>query len=204
MTGEFLETTAGDFLAGMAASSRVRSAAAQAKLPERELRARLADLPPAPVLKLSGFDLIAEVKLRSPAVGQLKAAEVEDVGARVQALTQGRGVDAVIEMDFTANLGLYPACVRPGATIVVYGMGAAEATVPTYWFMRNRITLGFVFIYEIGEADRAAGLREMDALLREGVLQHTVGLRLPLADIARAHDLVEQGQVLGNVVLEIP
>ena len=128
----------------------------------------------------------------------------EDVGARVKALTQGRGVDAVIEMDFTANLGLYPACVRPGATIVVYGMGAGEATVPTYWFMRNRITLGFVFIYEIGEADRAAGLREMDALLRERALQHTVGLRLPLADIARAHDLVEQGQVLGNVVLEIP
>lgn len=128
----------------------------------------------------------------------------EDVGARVKALTGGRGVDAVIEMDLTANVGLYPACVRPGATIVVYGMGAMEATLPTWWFMRNRITLTFVFIYEIGEEDRAAGLRELDALLREGALQHTVALRLPLADIARAHDLVEHGTVLGNVVLDIP
>jgi indole-3-glycerol phosphate synthase len=34
-------------------------------------------------LKLSSFDLIAEVKLRSPAVGLLKAAADEDVGARV-------------------------------------------------------------------------------------------------------------------------
>ena len=41
-------------------------------------------------------------------------------------------------------------------------------------------------------------------LLAEGTLQHTVGLRLPLSDIARAHDLVEQGQVLGNVVLDLP
>ncbi len=76
-------SSAGDFLAGMAASSRARSVAAQAQLPERELRARLRELPPAPALKLSGFDLIAEVKLRSPAVGLLKAAAAEDVGARV-------------------------------------------------------------------------------------------------------------------------
>jgi indole-3-glycerol phosphate synthase len=75
--------SAGDFLAGMAASSRARSAAARERLPERELRARIADLPVAPPLKLSAFDLIAEVKLRSPAVGLLKAAADEDVGARV-------------------------------------------------------------------------------------------------------------------------
>ena len=74
---------AGDFLAGMAAASRARSAAAQAELPARELLARLKDLPRAPALKLSSFDLIAEVKLRSPAVGLLKAAADEDVGERV-------------------------------------------------------------------------------------------------------------------------
>jgi indole-3-glycerol phosphate synthase len=74
-----------DFLANMAASSRARSLAAQALLPERELRARLADLPAAPPLRLENFDLIAEVKLRSPAVGQLRAPADEDVGARVAA-----------------------------------------------------------------------------------------------------------------------
>jgi len=74
---------AGDFLAGMAAASRARSAAAQAELPARALLARVKDLPRAPALKLSSFDLIAEVKLRSPAVGLLKAAADEDVGERV-------------------------------------------------------------------------------------------------------------------------
>jgi indole-3-glycerol phosphate synthase len=74
---------AGDFLAGMAASSRARSMAAQAKLPERELRARLRDIGAAPALKLDDFDLIAEVKLRSPAVGLLKEAAAENVGERV-------------------------------------------------------------------------------------------------------------------------
>ena len=73
----------GDFLATMAQSSRERSATAQSALPERELRARIVDLPPAPALKSGAFDLIAEVKLRSPAVGLLKDAAEEDVGARV-------------------------------------------------------------------------------------------------------------------------
>jgi len=72
-----------DFLAGMAASSRARAREARARLPESELRARLAQAPSAAPLALSGrFDLIAEVKLRSPAAGQLRTLE-EDVGARV-------------------------------------------------------------------------------------------------------------------------
>jgi NADPH:quinone reductase len=128
----------------------------------------------------------------------------EDVGARVQQLTGGRGVDAVIEMDFTANARLYPACVRAGGTIVVYGMGQVEANLPTFWFMRNRITLKFVYVYEMEAAEREACLQELSALLRAGGLQHTVALRLPLAEIARAHDIVEQGRVTGNVVLDIP
>ena len=128
----------------------------------------------------------------------------EDVGQRVQALTEGRGVDAVIEMDFTANVRHYPACVRNGATVVVYGMGALEATVPTFWFMRNRIRIDHLFVYEMDAAERRQGLAEVDALVRTGALHHTVAARLPLAAIAQAHDLVEQGQVLGHVVLDIP
>jgi len=73
----------GDFLTNMAASSRARSLSAQAVTPARELRARIADLPAAPRLALNTFDLIAEVKLRSPAVGLLKSAADEDVGERV-------------------------------------------------------------------------------------------------------------------------
>lgn len=73
----------GDFLANMAASSRARSLSAQAVTPARELRARIADLPAAPRLSLNSFDLIAEVKLRSPAIGLLKAAADENVGERV-------------------------------------------------------------------------------------------------------------------------
>ena len=79
--------SAGDFLADMATSSRDRTEVARARVPASELRARLRDLPPAPRLRLSpqGFDLIAEMKLRSPAVGALREARHEDVTQRVLA-----------------------------------------------------------------------------------------------------------------------
>ena len=79
--------SAGDFLADMATSSRDRTEVARARVPASELRARLRDLPPAPRLRLSpqGFDLIAEMKLRSPAVGALGDARHEDVTQRVLA-----------------------------------------------------------------------------------------------------------------------
>lgn len=74
-----------DFLADMAVSSRARVDAAQRLLPEQELRARLRDLAPPPALRLSaeGFDLIAEMKLRSPAIGQLRSAANDDLEQRV-------------------------------------------------------------------------------------------------------------------------
>jgi indole-3-glycerol phosphate synthase len=77
-----------DFLAAMAASSHERVTQARAQRPEAEVRARAASAPPAPRLRLSGqFDLIAEVKLRSPAAGQLKQTD-EDIGARVTEYAQ--------------------------------------------------------------------------------------------------------------------
>lgn len=75
-----------DFLEQMAAGSRQRADAAKRASTEADLLARARALPPPPRLRRDpgGFDLIAELKLRSPAVGQLKAGD-EDVGARVTA-----------------------------------------------------------------------------------------------------------------------
>jgi indole-3-glycerol phosphate synthase len=75
-----------DFLEQMAAGSRQRADAAKRVRGESDLLARALASPPPPRLRRdpAGFDLIAEMKLRSPAVGQLKSGD-EDVGARVTA-----------------------------------------------------------------------------------------------------------------------
>ncbi|HMA11343.1 MAG TPA: indole-3-glycerol-phosphate synthase [Steroidobacteraceae bacterium] len=75
-----------DFLATMAASSHARVAEARKVHSDAELWRWAEASPPPPPLYLSpeGFDVIAEVKLRSPAVGQLRDSGDEDVVARVK------------------------------------------------------------------------------------------------------------------------
>src|SRR5450755_790313 len=74
-----------DFLKQMAARSRERVEAAMRLCPAARMfeaaRASVAPLPLVP--SVAGFDIIAELKLRSPAVGALRAPD-EDIGRRVR------------------------------------------------------------------------------------------------------------------------
>jgi|SRR5580658_8681321 indole-3-glycerol phosphate synthase len=74
-----------DFLRAMAQSSRERVTRARGRRGEAELQALARAAPAAPQLMLSdlGFDLIAEVKRRSPAVGQLDTVG-DDIAARAR------------------------------------------------------------------------------------------------------------------------
>jgi indole-3-glycerol phosphate synthase len=74
-----------DFLATMAASSQARVAEARRMQSDADLwRWAEASPPPPPLyLSLEGFDVIAEVKMSSPAVGKLRDSDAEDVVARV-------------------------------------------------------------------------------------------------------------------------
>jgi indole-3-glycerol phosphate synthase len=78
------------FLKEMAQSSLERVHKARALESEKELWQRASDLPQPPPLELSvsGFDLIAELKLRSPASGILRP-NTEDLVARVIAYAKG-------------------------------------------------------------------------------------------------------------------
>ena len=128
----------------------------------------------------------------------------ENVGEQVRALTDGHGVDAMIEVDLAANGSLLPHILHPHGRVIVYGTGAAEAALPVLWLMQNSAMLRLFLVYELEPADRTAGIAELETLLRAGKLTHAIGRRLPLGEIVAAHEMVEQGQIIGNVVLDIP
>lgn len=76
------------FLGRMAAASRERVRRARHAVSEGLLADRARAVAPAPPLKLGGFDVIAELKLRSPAAGGL-AAQDFDRGAQLAAYASG-------------------------------------------------------------------------------------------------------------------
>ena len=126
----------------------------------------------------------------------------EDVTERVRALTDGRGVDAVVEVDLAANVAMLPGVLRPNGKVVVYGSGQPVAQLPAFFCLLNAITVEFFLIYTIDAQARAQAVAGVNAALARG-LQHNVAVRYPLSEIVAAHELVESGRAGGNVVINI-
>lgn len=127
----------------------------------------------------------------------------EDVAARVLAETEGQGVDRVIEVDFGTNVALDQQVIKRDGDIVVYGSNALEIALPFVPSLVKNIRYRFFIVYNLNEADRAQGLAGITSMLKANQLTHNVAERVPLDRIAEAHELVEQGKVIGNVVVEI-
>jgi indole-3-glycerol phosphate synthase len=126
----------------MAASSRVRAEAAEAHRPAGPLAERVRHLPPPPALRLSpqGFDLIAEVKRRSPSAGNLAAGALK---IAAQARNYVRGGAAALSV-------LTEPVEFAGDLAHLKEVAAASATVPA---MRKDFLIS---PYQLLEA-RAAG-----------------------------------------------
>jgi NADPH:quinone reductase len=127
----------------------------------------------------------------------------DNVGERVMATTANQGVDAVIEVDFAANAKLMPRVLRPRGTVVIYGTGAVGAETPEMFFLRNAVTLRYIYVYELDAIERTAALRAITRALEHDALRTIVGKTFPLSETVAAHEAVEQGSVLGNVVIEL-
>jgi NADPH2:quinone reductase len=127
--------------------------------------------------------------------------KTENVGERVMALTKG-GVDAVIELDLTANAALLPSVLRPYGTLVVYGTGP-QVQFPGSFSLVNNITVKFMLVYELTTEARTRAIEDITRMMEAGRLMHNVAATFPLADIVKAHEAVEQGKAIGNVVMEI-
>ena len=124
---------------------------------------------------------------------------------RVRDLTGGRGVQGIVDMDFSTTASLVgEGALAPHGTVVCFGSNvAADHAVPFRTLLFTTISLQFFLIYDLTAEERAHAIRHVSALLDSGRLHHTIGARFALDDIVAAHEAVESGRVMGNVVLDI-
>jgi NADPH2:quinone reductase len=127
----------------------------------------------------------------------------EDVAARVMEATGGIGVDRIIEVDVAANAAVDAACVRRDGQWVVYGSGQGKFELEFFPMIAKNVEVKFFIVYNLDPEQRALSINTLNRLLAKGVVRHNIAQRLPLADIARAHDIVGAGTAGGNVVLKI-
>lgn len=125
----------------------------------------------------------------------------EDVAERVRALTGGRGADRVVEVDIAGNARLLPQVVARDGLCAVYGSNAAEACFPFFPMILSGAAVRFFIVYDLPDPVRRAAIAELTRWLEEGRLTHAIAATYPLERIAEAHEAVEGGKVIGNVVV---
>ena len=158
-----------------------------AKAKKAEVISTVSSLEKADVAREAGADHIVDYRK-------------ENVGELVMDVTGKRGVDAVIELDLTANAKLIPSVLRPKGTVVVYGTGT-EAVLPAAFCLVNSVRLQFFLVYELDAKEREHAISGINDALKSGTLINRLARpTFSLAQTAAAHEAVERGSI-GNVVL---
>ncbi len=128
----------------------------------------------------------------------------EEVVARVMELTGGAGVERIVEVDFGANLAIDVPLIKPNGIIASYSSTAVpEPVFPYYPLAFKGVTVRLVQGFNLPPAARRAAIDDIARWSASGRLRHPIGARVPFADIARAHELMESGGMIGNIVVEI-
>ncbi|HYD81146.1 MAG TPA: NADPH:quinone reductase [Paucimonas sp.] len=159
--------------------------------------------------KLQGARVVSTVG--SPAKGRAAAAagadlvlsyREDDVAAGVQAFTDGRGADAIIEVDAAANAGGHGALLAFDGHIIVYGSSDAVIPTPFRPMMAVFANLHFFIVYLLPLALRRHYADRINALLADGRLIHRIDRVYTLEEAAEAHRRVEEG-ANGKVLLSL-
>ena len=127
-----------------------------------------------------------------------------DWGRAVLDLTECQKIDRVIDVEFGANLSELLNCVTIGATIATYSSTVVpEPALPFRTMMFMDLTVRMVIVYAMPEEAKAQAVADTQTALTEGGLQHRIAETLPLDQMAKAHEVIEEGSVRGCVVVTI-
>jgi NADPH2:quinone reductase len=132
----------------------------------------------------------------------------EDVGARIAQLTDGRGVDLVLDPVGGPGFHRNFAYLAPLGLVVSYGVleGRPDAAYAAAMQARFGDSLGFRFfsmhVFDGQPARRRAAMDELVPLLAAGKIRPTIFRRLPLHEARGAHELFDSGAVIGKLLLK--
>jgi putative PIG3 family NAD(P)H quinone oxidoreductase len=132
----------------------------------------------------------------------------EDFVERSRALTDGRGVDVILDVMGAAYLERNIAALAADGRLVIIGLqGGVHAEVDLNLLMRQRLTVISTTLRGRPAEQKAEIVARAAADLlpgfADGSLRAVVDRVLPLADAAEAHRVMEAGESVGKIVLRV-
>lgn len=156
----------------------------------------------------AGAYVIATVRSASDEVTVKRAGADEvlvaggDLAERLQALAP-RGIDHIIEVAFAANIASDIELLAPGGSIATYATDGAVPEIPFWPLVFKNGRLFFLGSDDFPADAKVAAARDLNAALEAGWAGFEIAERVPLSDIAKAHELVENPVRRGRVVVTI-
>lgn len=142
--------------------------------------------------------------LREAGFDELIMYKEQDVAEVVLDLTDGKGVNAIIDMDFSTSAALIEIGVLAAhGQFVCFGSNDRGRIPVSFGALLPRsISLKFFLVYELTEAQRKVCVDGVNRLLEQGALQHLLGPSFTLEEIVAAHEAVESGKEIGKVLVD--
>lgn len=129
--------------------------------------------------------------------------KTEDVAARIKEITDNKGVDRVVEVDFASNLETNLAVLKRNGVIATYASDSnKQPQIPFYGLVYKNVTVHYVLVYMMPKEAHQKAAEDITTCLKAG-LHHVIAQRFPLSQIAAAHEMMESGKAVGNLVVEI-
>mgnify|MGYP006171845543 CR=1 FL=1 len=119
-----------------------------------------------------------------------------------QSMEFGLGENADMIRETTARWAAEGA-LAPHGQVVCYGSNALDVTLPFRPWLFQSMGVKFFLVYDLTPADRKHAVDRLSDMLAQNQLQHSIGARFALGQIAEAHRTVEAGQTVGNVVVDL-
>jgi NADPH2:quinone reductase len=122
--------------------------------------------------------------------------------SRLKALAPD-GIDHVVEVAFGANVGADVDLLKMGGSIATYATNVATPAIPFWLMVFKNIRLFFLGSDDFPKDARVAAARDLSAALEAGWPGFEIAERIPLVEIARAHELVEHPARRGRIVVTV-
>jgi NADPH2:quinone reductase len=125
-----------------------------------------------------------------------------ELTSRVKVLAPD-GSDHIVEVAFGANIEADVELLKQGGSIASYATDNAAPRVLFWQMVFKNIRLFFLGSDDFPKEAKLQAARDLKTVLEAGWPGFEIGERIPLADIARAHELVEHPARRGRVVVVV-
>jgi NADPH:quinone reductase len=125
-----------------------------------------------------------------------------ELPSKVKAIAP-EGIDHIVEVAFGANIERDIELLKMDGSVATYATNAATPSIPFWQMVFKNIRLYFLGSDDFPAEAKASAARDINAALEAGWSGFAIGERIPLAEIARAHELAEHPERPGRVVITI-